>query len=102
MGVFCDRLKLGSTATLNCWTRLAKTKVDIAKKSSYYSTPLIRITVVRSYDCTMVRRKESRCPRFKLQTQIKATKSLFGCKRHQRIPIKTLQNVLQNDNHFLA
>ena len=35
MGVFCDRLKLGSTAALHCTAWLAKTKADIAKKSLY-------------------------------------------------------------------
>jgi hypothetical protein len=33
MGVFCDWLKLGSTAALDCQTG-QKTKADIAKKSA--------------------------------------------------------------------
>ena len=34
MGVFCDRLKLGSTTALDC--RTGQNKADIAKKSSHF------------------------------------------------------------------
>ena len=80
-GVFCDRLKFGSTAALDCRTVQNKGRY-VLRKNALIATHFFGITVVQSYDCTMVGRKESRCPRFKLQTQIKATKSLFGRKKY--------------------
>ena len=48
MGVFCDRLKLCSTtAALNCQCGLAKTKTDIANKSSH--SCLSRCSVCTSF-----------------------------------------------------
>ena len=35
MGIFCDRLKFGSTAALNCHTGKNKKWIHISKKSSY-------------------------------------------------------------------